>query len=99
MSYIVDWLEQHQLPCTYKKYLGIECPGCGLQTAFIELLKGNVLESIKTHPALLPILFMFIYLFLHVKFKFRKGATVLKISFIFTTSIMVVNYIVKLITQ
>ena len=85
------------LPCIYKKYLGVECPGCGMQRALIELLKGNLLESLKVYPALLPTIFMLTYLSLHLLLKFEKGAYVLKISFIFTASIIVVNFIMKII--
>jgi len=94
---IVSWLERNMLPCVYKKYLGVECPGCGMQRALIELLKGNLLESLKVYPALLPTVFMLVYLSLHLIFKFEKGALVLKISFIFTASIIFLNYIIKLI--
>ena len=94
---IVDWLERNMLPCVYKKYLGVECPGCGMQRALIELLKGNLLESLKVYPALLPTIFVLIYLSLHLIFKFEKGALVLKISFIFTALIIAINFIIKLI--
>ena len=94
---LINWLESHSLPCFYKKYLGIECPGCGMQRAFIELLKGNIIESIKIFPALLPIIFMFIFLILHLIFKFKNGSFLLKISFIFATIIIVLNYIYKIL--
>ena len=95
MQQLINWLESHQLPCYYKKLLGIECLGCGMQTAFILLLKGELIESLKTYPALIPVMFLFSFLILHIIFKFRKGAVVLKISFIFTVSIMVLSYIIK----
>lgn len=94
---LTNWLESHSLPCFYKKYLGIECPGCGMQRAFIELLKGNFIESIKIFPALLPIIFMFIFLILHLIFKFKNGSFLLKISFIFAAIIIVLNYIYKIL--
>lgn len=93
---IADWLETHMLPCFYKKYLGVECPGCGMQRAIIELLKGNFVESIKAYPALLPLLIMLLFLILHLIFKFKNGALYLKILFILTAGTMVVNYIYKL---
>jgi glucan phosphoethanolaminetransferase (alkaline phosphatase superfamily) len=96
-STFADWLERNSLPCFYKKFLCVECPGCGMQRAFVELLRGNLIESIKTYPALLPTLFMVLFLLFHLVFKFRKGAEVLKISFIFTASIIAINFIVKLI--
>ena len=97
MALLINWLESHMMPCFYKKYFGIECPGCGMQRAFIELLKGNLIESIKLYPALLPTIAMFILLFFHLIYKFKQGALYLKISFIFTASIIVINYLYKII--
>ena len=93
---IVDWLERNMAPCFWKKYLGVECPGCGMQRAIIALLKGNFLESLKIYPALIPTILMLILLVLHLIFKFKKGAFYLKISFIFTVSIIVFSYIFKI---
>jgi len=98
MQKLIEWLEAHQLPCYYKKFLGIECLGCGMQTALLLLLKGEFMESFKTFPALLPIIGMVVYLILHLVFKFRKGARVLKIWFIFTIAIMIASYLIKLFT-
>jgi len=98
MSAIIKWLEAHQLPCLNKSFLGIDCPGCGMQTAIIELLKGHILESIKIYPALIPTIFMIAFLIAHVLFKFKNGALVLKITFIATCTIIIANYIYKLIT-
>ncbi len=99
MDRLIQWLESHQLPCYYKKILGVECLGCGMQTAFILLLKGEFVESFLAYPALLPVMFMVSYLFLHLIFKFRFGARVLKISFIFTLTIMVLGYLYDMIVQ
>ena len=85
------------MACVYKKYLGMDCPGCGMQRAIIELLKGHIAESFKAYPPLLPMIFMILFLLLHLKFKFKNGALYLKILFIFTSAIIVTNYIIKLI--
>ena len=95
---VVEWLESHLLSCSYKKYLGVECPGCGMQRSFIELLKGNFYESLVLYPALMPTLFLIIYLIIHLIFKFKNGALILKIVFILNATIMVLNYIYKLLT-
>jgi hypothetical protein len=97
-SELISWLENHMGRCFYKSHFGIECPGCGMQRSFIDLLKGEFVESFLMYPALLPLLFTIIYLILHLIFKYKNGAFVLKISFIFTTSIMIIAYIIKLIT-
>jgi hypothetical protein len=93
----INWLERNQLPCFYKKYLGVECPGCGMQRSFIELLKGDLVGSLRIYPALLPTFFLLIFLALHLIFKFQNGAFILKISFIFTASIIVFHYIAHFI--
>ncbi len=97
MVRLIEWLEHHQFPCIYQKVLGIPCPGCGLQRSFIELLKGNFVESFHLYPPLLPVLFLFVFLGLHLMFKFRYGALYLKIFAMFTGALMVCNYIITII--
>jgi hypothetical protein len=98
MNRLISWLEAHQHSCPFKEQFGIDCPGCGLQRSIIELLKGNILESIILYPALLPVMTMFGFLALHLLFRFRHGALILKIMFIFNISLIALNYIYKLIT-
>lgn len=93
---IIEWLEKNSKPCYYKKQFGFECFGCGIQRAFIELLKGNIVESIKLYPALIPLILTLSTLALHLKFKFNNGAMTIKILFIITASIIVVNFVYKL---
>jgi hypothetical protein len=83
------------MTCPWKKHFGIECLGCGMQRSFIELLRGNIFESIKLYPALIPMMFLFSFLVFHLIFKFKHGASILKISFIFTIVIIVTNYLYK----
>jgi len=94
---IILWLEARMKPCSFKEMTGIECPGCGLQRSVIELLKGNLWESIRLYPALIPVMVMFLFLFLHLVFKFKWGAFTLKVMFIMNMSIIFLHYIYKLI--
>lgn len=96
---IVHWIEEHQAACMYKKYLGIECPGCGMQRAFILLLKGDIAASIHTYPSLIPLLFMFVYLVLHLFFKFKHGARVLLYLFVINSVIIVFFYVYKMLNS
>jgi hypothetical protein len=95
---LANWLESIQQPCFYVKFLGTECPGCGTQRAFIELLRGNVINSIAIFPALIPSLILIALLAVHLVFKLRHGALYIKILFIINVIIMVLNYIYKLLT-
>lgn len=92
MKQLIEWLEQHQIPCVYQKLLGVPCPACGLQRSFIELLKGNIAESFMIYPPLLPVMILFLVLCLHLVFRFRRGGQWLKILSVLTGTIMIINY-------
>ena len=94
---IINWLESNMLTCPYKKFFGIDCLGCGMQRSILALLNGNFIESFYWYPALLPMLFMFLFLVLHLIFKFKRGGTFLKYNFIFVVTIVVFSFVFKLI--
>lgn len=93
----ISWLEDNLLACPYKKYFNMECLGCGMQRSFIELLKGNLTESFYYYPALIPMIIMFLFLIIHLIFKIKNGAVWLKYLFIFNISIVIINFVLKLI--
>ncbi|HET6990424.1 MAG TPA: DUF2752 domain-containing protein, partial [Bacteroidia bacterium] len=74
---------------------GIDCPGCGLQRSFLELLQGNIRESFFLYPALFPILITFIFLAVHLKFRLPNGAKILTGLFIFSATVIMISYILK----
>ncbi|HLC82932.1 MAG TPA: DUF2752 domain-containing protein [Bacteroidia bacterium] len=97
MQSIIHWLENHFMTCPYKAMSGVDCPGCGMQRAFIELLKGNFVESFQLYPALLPTIFTLLITILHLIFKFKNGAAIVKYSFIITVSIVVISFLLKMV--
>lgn len=94
---IVGWLEQHQLPCLFKKITHTDCPGCGMQRSFLLLLRGDMTASFQMYPALLPVLVLFVILVLHLIFKIRKGALILRYSYLFCAGIILLSYIYKIV--
>ncbi len=94
---VIDKLEDNMLSCVYKKYLGIECPGCGMQRAFYYLIRGEFIESLKMFPALIPLIIMLVFLVFHVIFKFKQGHKVLLYMFVFNAIIILTSYIIKLL--
>jgi hypothetical protein len=94
---IADWLERHALTCSFREHLHVECPGCGMQSALIALLRGQVWLSLQLHPALVPILFTFLFTALHLIFKFKHGAAIIKWSFGTSAALMLLNFIFKII--
>ncbi|MBI2280664.1 MAG: DUF2752 domain-containing protein [Bacteroidetes bacterium] len=71
--------------------------GCGMQRAFIALLKGDFIESFYLYPALIPMLVMVLFLPIHLIFKFKNGAGLLKYLFIFNISIVIISYLIKIL--
>jgi hypothetical protein len=96
MQSIIHWLESHFMSCPYKAIAGVDCPGCGMQRSVIELLKGNFVESFLLYPALLPTVFTLLFALLHLIFKFKNGAVIIKYSFIITVVIVLVSYFIKM---
>ena len=94
---LITWLENNMQACPYKKYLGIDCMGCGMQRAFVALLKGNLSESFYYYPALIPMITLILLLIAHLIFKFKNGGTWLKYHFLFVVSIVVINFVIKLL--
>lgn len=84
------------MACPYKLLSGFDCPGCGMQRSFVELLKGNFVLSFQLYPALLPVMFTLGLTAAHLMFKFRNGAAAIKYSFLATTAIIVISYFIKL---
>lgn len=93
---VVSFFETNMFACPSKKYLGIECMGCGLQRSFVLLLKGELTASVAMYPALIPMLVMFIALILHIRYQFRRGARFLLILFIANTIIILIHFFIKL---
>jgi len=99
MEKIIEWLNNHMLTCPSKHFFHFDCPGCGLQRSVIALLEGDIVKSFQLYPATIPILFCLFFTALHLVFKFKHGAAVIKGAYILATSVIVVSYIYKIITH
>ena len=93
---VIRWVEGHLFTCPAKKFFHIECPGCGFQRSFVALLRGNVQLSLQLYPATFPILVLLVFVLLHLKYDFRKGAAIIKYLQLCIAFVIVVFYIYKL---
>lgn len=60
------------IPCLFKTFLGFHCPGCGLTSAFIELLKLNPERAWDHNPLIFLVLPVGVLLLILSFLKFRK---------------------------
>lgn len=89
--------EQNMIPCLSKSMLGIDCPGCGLQRSIVHLLRGEFWEAFMMYPAIYALIALFGFLILDYFFKVKQSNTITKTLMILTVSLILINYILKLI--
>ena len=81
--------------CPVKAFFKIDCPGCGLTHATIELLKGNLKKSFDYNPTctlwLLSIMLYFIDRYFY-KLKIKP----FPLLFIITTLVTLIRYFYKI---
>jgi hypothetical protein len=73
----------------------MECPGCGMQRSLIALLKGDFIESLHYHVALIPFIITIILLMAQLIIKHEKGGKWVMWAFIVTTAITLVQFIIR----
>lgn len=96
---MLHWVEGHLLTCPSKKYLHLECPGCGLQRSLISLLKADLPTSFRLYPATIPLLAMVLFTVAHLKFKFSHGALIIKYLQLSAAVVILVFYIYKIVNH
>ena len=90
-------MEEHQLPCLVKDVFGVECPGCGFQTAVLLLLKGEWWESMKTYPGLIPLVVFVGLAIVHFARVKKIAPGVIKFAGFVCLLIILISYLLKLI--
>lgn len=90
-------LEDYMLPCFTKKFLGMDCLGCGMQRAFALVLHGEWIGAFKMYPAIYTLILLGLFLIFNVLFTFKYEELIKKWLFIINILIIVISYLVKII--
>ncbi len=61
------------IPCLFKTLFGHSCPGCGMTTAFGELLSFHFIEAFTLNPLVYPFVLGVGYLLVKDYLKFRRS--------------------------
>ena len=88
-------IENYMLPCLTKKFLGHDCPGCGLQRSIVLLLQGDFVGAFQMYPAIYPMLLLFGFLVLRKLINVRHENTVTFILLLVTALFIITNFILK----
>jgi len=96
---MLQWLEDHSLPCAYRSLLGIDCPLCGSQRAIFLLLKGEFTKSLAMYPPLIPLLILLVLFISQWIFKKHFDQKYIYRYSVFVLIVVAVNYSMKLIAS
>lgn len=88
-------IEDFMLTCPSKKFLGVECLGCGAQRAIVLVFQGKFSEAFTMYPAVYTVLLFFFILGLSFIDKKRKYSSVLMTLIVINLVTMVVSYVYK----
>lgn len=83
--------------CSWKEHFGVECPGCGAQRSFLELIHGHVWESIALFPALLPFIAAVLIATVHLIRPIKSGPKWIVRLMLLTGILMLGNWVIKII--
>lgn len=88
-------VEDFMLTCPSKKFLGVECLGCGAQRAIVLVFEGKFSEAFHMYPAVYTLLLFFFTLGWSFIDKKRKYGVALGIMVVINLLIMIVAYMYK----
>nr|WP_296148962.1 DUF2752 domain-containing protein [uncultured Flavobacterium sp.] len=88
-------MEEYMLPCLSKKYLGIECFGCGSQRAIVLLFQGEFKAAFFMFPAVYTLVMLFGFVILNFIDKTRNYHRLIVPTAIITAATMVISYFIK----
>ncbi|MFT5216385.1 MAG: hypothetical protein ACI83H_001507 [Glaciecola sp.] len=88
--------EDFMLPCLTKKFLGIECFGCGFQRSFILVFQGEFVAAFKMYPAIYTLILFTIFLIINLFYKFKYAERIKLILVVLNVVIIITSYFIKI---
>ncbi|UEQ78581.1 DUF2752 domain-containing protein [Chryseobacterium arthrosphaerae] len=88
-------VEDFMLTCPSKKFLGVECLGCGAQRAVVLVFEGKFSEAFHLYPAVYTLLLFFFTLGISFIDRKRKYSNILLGMVAVNLVIMVIAYVYK----
>jgi uncharacterized membrane protein len=88
-------IEKYMIPCINKKIFGVDCLGCGLQRAFILVIKGDFIAAFDLFPAIYSTILFVVVVLLNFKDKKRNYHKIIIILALINVIIMVASYFYK----
>ena len=87
--------EDYMLPCLWKKTLGVDCLGCGIQRSTLLIFQGEFVAAFYMYPAIYPMIFLFVFLISDTFLNIKHGEKIKLGLAILTLTVAVTSYILK----
>lgn len=89
-------MEKYMLPCMFKRIIGFDCIGCGIQRSFNFILHGEFVKAFTVFPAIYTtIIFFLAVVFYLIDPKHRNSKMVIFFA-ISNAIIMITSYVYKM---
>lgn len=88
-------IEDFMLTCPSRKFLGVECLGCGAQRAVVLVFEGKFSEAFQLYPAVYTLLLFLLTLGLSFVDKKKKYGNILMLMVAVNLVIMILSYYYK----
>lgn len=88
-------IEDFMLTCPSKKFLGVECLGCGAQRAIALVFEGKFSEAFQMYPAVYTLLLFFVILGASFIDRKRKYTHLLMTLVVINLIIITISYVYK----
>ena len=84
------------LPCMFKKMVGVDCIGCGIQRSFNYIFQGEFGKAFYMFPAIYTTILFFISIAFFVIDKKRNYHKIIISLAIVNACIMILSYVYKM---
>ena len=99
LSMLLGKADYFLIPCPFKYLTHLDCPGCGFQRAVLALFQGRLTESLQLYPPAIPFLLSAMATLVVYTLKWDRNSKTLKIMYVLTGIIVVINYVYKIATH
>lgn len=87
--------EDYMLPCLNKKFLGIECMGCGMQRSLSLIIQGDFVAAFYMYPAIYTLILLISFVLINSYKNYKFASKIIITLAIINVILIVGNFIFK----
>ncbi len=91
----LEGIEEYMLPCFSKKYLDMNCLGCGAQRATAFFMRGDFIAAFKMYPAIYSLILFVLFLIFNSFYKIKYAESFKVILVVTNILLILINYLLK----